>query len=77
MYKFLAGLFAGFAITHLGFALFADMSSVQFFGTTWSAGYIWSEVVLYSALTLLFAYLGWRTKPQGASIEASQPTAQL
>ncbi len=60
MYKFLAGLFAGFAITHLGFALFADMNSLELFGRTWSAGYVWAEVVLYSALTLLFAYLGWR-----------------
>jgi len=66
MYKFLAGLFAGFAITHLGFALFADMSSLQFMGRTWSVGYIWGEFVVYSALTLLFAYLGWRTKtPEG------------
>jgi hypothetical protein len=65
MYKFLAGLFAGFAITHLGFALFADMNSLRFFGRTWNAGYIWAEVVLYSALTLLFAYLGWRTKTSG------------
>lgn len=77
MYKFLAGLFAGFAITHLGFALFADMSSLRFFGRTWSAGYIWGEVVLYSALALLFAYLGWRTKTQRATAQPSQPTAQL
>ncbi len=59
MYRFLAGLFAGFAITHLGFALFADMNSLQFMGRTWSAGYIWGEVVVYSALALLFSYLGW------------------
>ncbi len=32
MHTFLAGLFAGFAITHFGFAL----SSLQFFGRTWS-----------------------------------------
>lgn len=36
MHTFLAGLFAGFAITHFGFALFSDMSSLQFFGRTWS-----------------------------------------
>ncbi|MCX2934540.1 hypothetical protein ORI20_30180 [Mycobacterium sp. CVI_P3] len=67
MYKFLAGLFAGFAIIHLGFALFADMDTLRFFGRTWSLGYIWGEVVLYSALTLLFAYLGWRKKTSGAA----------
>lgn len=66
MYRFLAGLFAGLAITHLGYALFVDMSSgVKFFGRTWSAGFVWGEVVVYSALTLLFAYLGWRTKTSG------------
>lgn len=62
MYKFLAGLFAGLAFTHLGFALFADMSSLKLFGRTWSVGAVWGEFVVYSALTLLFAYLGWRTK---------------
>lgn len=62
MYKFLAGLFAGFALTHLGYALFGDMDSLRFFGRTWSVGFVSGEVVVYSALTLLFAYLGWRTK---------------
>ena len=59
MYRFLAGLFAGFAITHLGYALFADMKSLQFFGRTWSSGFVWGEVVIYTALMVLFAYLGW------------------
>lgn len=62
MYKFLAGLFAGFAITHLGFALFADMNTLRIFGRTWGVGAVWIEVVIYAALTLLFAYLGWRSK---------------
>ena len=70
MYKFLAGLFTGLAVTHLGFALFADMSTLQFFGRTWSAGYIWGEFVVYSALMLLFAYLGWRTKSPGGNTKA-------
>lgn len=67
MYRFLAGLFAGFTITHLGYALFADMNSLRFFGRTWSVGFVWGEVVVYAALTLLFAYLGWRTKTAGAT----------
>ena len=65
MYRFLAGLFTGLAITHLGFALFTDMNSVRS-----SAGFgvperFDFEFVVYAALALLFAYLGWRTKPRG------------
>lgn len=67
MYRFLAGLFTGLAITHLGFALFADMNSVRIFGRTWSAGAVWTEFVVYAALALLFAYLGWRTKASEAT----------
>lgn len=66
MFKFLAGLFAGFAITHLGYVLFADVDSFRFFGRTWSVGFAWGEVVVYSALTLLFAYLAWRPKTSTA-----------
>lgn len=62
MYKFLAGLFAGFAITHLGYVLFVDMEELEFFGRTWSTGFAWGEVVVYTALAVLFAYLGWRPK---------------
>lgn len=62
MYKFLAGLFAGLALTHLGFALFADMNTVRIFGRTWSAGAVWTEFVVYTAIALVFAYLGSRSK---------------
>ncbi len=62
MYRFLAGLFAGLALTHLGFALFADMNTVRIFGRTWSAGAVWGEFVVYTAIALLFAYLGRRSK---------------
>lgn len=62
MYRFLAGLFAGFTLTHLNFALFADMDSLRFFGRTWSIRFVWGEVGIYSALTLLFAYLDRRAR---------------
>lgn len=70
MYRFLAGLFGGFAIIHLVCALFVDMNSLKLFGRTWSTGFVWGEVVVYSGLTLLFAYLGWRTKTSSEATRA-------
>ncbi len=67
MYRFLAGLFTGLAFTHLGFALFADMNTVRIVGRTWSAGAVWTEFVVYAALAVVFAYLGWRTKASVAT----------
>ena len=70
MYRFLAGLFCGFAIVHLGCALFVDMDSLKLFGRNWSIGAVWGEFVVYSALTLIFAYLGWRTKTSSGATRA-------
>lgn len=50
-------LFAGLALTHLGHSLFVDMNTVRIFGRErWA---VWSEFVVYSAIAVLFAYLGW------------------
>ena len=62
MLKFLSGLLAGFAITHIGYGLFAPAGDIEFFGRTWSPSTVWIEVVVYAALSVVVAYFGWRTK---------------
>lgn len=62
MLKFLSGLLAGFALTHLGYALFAPPGPIEFIGRTWDVSFVWGEVVLYAALSVILAYFGWRSK---------------
>lgn len=63
-YKFLAGTTAGLAYTHAAFAVAASkgiMNEPVFMGRTWKVGFMWTEAVIYSALSLWLAFRGWRS----------------
>ncbi len=79
VYKFLSGVFAGLALAHLGFALFASKGVVNepiFLGIKWSIGFAWTEVAVYSALSLVLGYLGWRSAPVGSGGHSSRRASQ-
>lgn len=64
-YKFLCGLFAGFAIEHAAIAVLVSRVSLDLpiFGVReWGGESGWFGVVLYSAVSLWMGYLGWRSE---------------
>lgn len=68
--KFLAGASAALAYVHAAFALAASkgiMNEPVFLGRKWTVGFMWSEVAIYSALSLGLAYRGWRTDTRAVS----------
>jgi hypothetical protein len=71
--KFFSGAFAGFAFTHVGFAIAVATGIFDepvFLGRTWSAGYGWIEAIIYAAISVALGYAGWRsrsTEPQHVS----------
>ncbi len=63
VYKFLAGATAGLAYTHAAYAVAATKGIINepmFLGRKWTVGFMWTEVAIYSALSLGLAYRGWR-----------------
>ena len=63
-FKFLSGMFAGFAIEHAVIAVFiaqGDVGKPHYFGREWGAGSGLLGAVLYSAIGLWLGYLGWRS----------------
>ena len=64
-YKFLAGSAAGVAYAHAGYALAASKGIITeplFLGRKWKARYMWIEALIYSALSVVLAYRGWRAE---------------
>lgn len=79
VYKFLSGMFAGFAIEHALIAVFISnggLNQPHYFGRDWGAGSAWFGAVLYLALTLWLGYLGWRSpkSPASANTQTTKPT---
>ncbi len=69
VYKFLTGMFAGFAIEHALVAVYISqgvLNQPHFFGREWGAGSGWFGAVLYSAISLWLGYLGWRSAKPAA-----------
>ena len=67
--KFFSGAFAGLAWTHAAYAVATSAGVVDapiFLGRKWGVGYMWTEAVLYSAMSIALGYAGWST-------EAAQP----
>ena len=55
------------AYTHAAYAVAtsADIVDVPvFMGKRWGVGYMWTEAVVYAAVSLALGYAGWITKPQ-------------
>lgn len=64
VYKFLSGMFAGFAIEHALIAVFIAQGALKqpmYFGREWGAQSAWFGAAMYLALCVWLGYLGWRT----------------
>lgn len=63
VYKFLSGMFAGFAIEHALIAVFMSQGSfgpTHYFGRDWGPGSAWFGAAFYLAICLALGYRGWR-----------------
>ncbi len=64
--KFLCGAFAGIAYAHAGYAVAASSGIIDepiFLGRKWGVGYMWTEAVVYAAISAALGYVGWRSRP--------------
>ena len=65
IYKFLSGLFAGFAVEHAVIAIYLSMGVFdlpQFMGMQWPDWSPWLGAALYAAVSFWLGYLGWWKK---------------
>jgi hypothetical protein len=65
--KFLSGSFAALAYTHAAYAVATSSGIVDapvFLGRRWGVGYMWTEAVVYTGVSLALGYVGWISKPQ-------------
>jgi len=73
VYKFLSGMFAGFAIEHAVIAIYLSagvFNLPQFVGRQWPNWSPWVGAALYAAISLWLGYIGWRTKKESPHDEA-------
>jgi hypothetical protein len=64
--KFFSGAFAGIAYAHAGCAVAASNGIIDepiFLGRKWGVGFMWTEAVVYAAISAALGYLGWRSRP--------------
>lgn len=63
VFKFLSGLFAGFAIAHAVIAIYHSaglFDLTQIMGRQWPDWSPWLGAALYGAISVWLGYLGWR-----------------
>lgn len=63
IYKFMSGMFTGFAVEHAVIALYMSqgvLNQPNLFGREWGPGSGWLGALLYTILSLWLGYLGWR-----------------
>ncbi|WP_244184760.1 hypothetical protein [Mycobacterium scrofulaceum] len=64
--KFFCGAFAGIAYAHAGYAIAASAGIIDepiFLGRRWGVGFMWTEAVVYTAISAALGYAGWRSQP--------------
>jgi hypothetical protein len=64
--KFFSGAFAGIAYAHAGYAIAASNGIIDkpiFLGRKWGVGFMWTEAIVYTAISVALGYLGWRSQP--------------
>ncbi len=64
--KFFCGAFAGIAYAHAGYAVAASAGIIDepiFLGRKWGVGFMWTEAVVYTAISAALGYAGWRSRP--------------
>ncbi len=60
--KFFCGAFAGIAYAHAGYAIAASSGIIDepiFLGRKWGVGFMWTEAVVFSAVSVALGYVGW------------------
>ncbi len=65
--KFFSGSFAALAYAHGAYAVATSAGIINepvFLGRKWGVGYMWTEAVVYSAVSLALGYAGWGAKSQ-------------
>ena len=65
--KFFSGAFGGLAYAHAAYAVATSSGMIDepvFRGRRWGVGYMWTEAVVYSAISLALGYAGWIAKPE-------------
>ncbi len=70
--KFFSGSFAALAYVHAAYAVATSRGITDepvFLGRRWGVGYMWTEAVVYSALSLALGYVGWASKSAQAQPE--------
>ena len=63
--KFFSGSFAALAYAHAAYAVATSRGIINepvFLGRRWGVGYMWTEAAVYSAVSLVLGYVGWRSK---------------
>ena len=64
--KFFCGAFAGIAYAHAGYAVAASSGIIDepiFLGRKWGVGFMWTEAVVYTAISAALGAAGWRSQP--------------
>lgn len=65
--KFFSGAFGALAYAHAAYAVATSSGMVDepvFLSRRWGVGYMWTEAVVYSAISLVLGYAGWIAKPE-------------
>lgn len=65
--KFFSGAFGGLAYAHAGYALATSAGIVDepvFRNRRWGVEYMWTEAVVYAAISLALGYAGWSAKSE-------------
>lgn len=60
--KFFSGSFAALAYAHAAYAVATSRGMIDepvFLGRRWGVGYMWTEAVVYSAVSVALGYAGW------------------
>ena len=74
--KFFSGSFAALAYAHGVYAVATSRGVINepiFLGRRWGVGYMWTEAVVYTAISIGLGYLGWSRKNQVAQPHVAAP----
>jgi hypothetical protein len=75
-YKFFSGSFAALAYAHGAYAVATSCGVIDepvFLGRKWGVGYMWTEAVVYTAISVGLGYLGWRPNDQPTEPQVAPP----
>ncbi len=74
--KFFSGSFAALAYAHGAYAVATSRGVINepiFLGRRWGVGFMWTEAVVYTAISAGLGYLGWGREAQARQGHAAAP----